>query len=346
MPVGTQASVKGLTPEQLKRVGVQKVLANTYHLALRPGPELVADLGGLHGFMSWDGPILTDSGGFQVFSLATLRKLSEHQVVFKSHLDGSMFELSPERAMRIQELLGADCIMCLDECPPANVEHAHVLSAVDLTTRWARRCRDSHQRADQALFGIVQGGTFPDLRERSAKALLELDFPGYAIGGLSVGESPAQMYETLDVTVPFLPMDRPRYLMGVGRPEDLLEAVSRGVDLFDCVMPTRNGRNAMAFTSVGKVRLKNEQYKRDESPLDPECECPACTQFTKAYLRHLFAVKEMLGPVLVSWHNIAFYQRLLKGMRAAIRENRAAEYRAEQLARMNPISESRSDSAT
>lgn len=340
MPVGTQASVKGLTPEQLKRVGVQKVLANTYHLALRPGPELVADLGGLHGFMSWDGPILTDSGGFQVFSLATLRKLNEQQVVFKSHLDGSMFELSPERAMRIQELLGADCIMCLDECPPANVEHAQVLAAVDLTTRWARRCRDSHQRADQALFGIVQGGTFPDLRERSAKALLELDFPGYAVGGLSVGESPAQMYETLDVTVPFLPSDRPRYLMGVGRPEDLLEAVSRGIDLFDCVMPTRNGRNAMAFTSTGKVRLRNEQYKRDESPLDPECECPACTQFTKAYLRHLFAVKEMLGPVLVSWHNIAFYQRLLKGLRAAIRENRAAEYRAEQLARMNPLASS------
>lgn len=337
MPVGTQASVKGLTPEQLKRVGVQKVLANTYHLALRPGPELVADLGGLHSFMSWDGPILTDSGGFQVFSLATLRKLNEQQVVFKSHLDGSMFELSPERAMRIQELLGADCIMCLDECPPANVEHAQVLSAVDLTTRWARRCRDSHQRADQALFGIVQGGTFPDLRERSAKALLELDFPGYAVGGLSVGESPEQMYETLDVTVPFLPGDRPRYLMGVGRPEDLLEAVSRGIDLFDCVMPTRNGRNAMAFTSNGKVRLRNEQYKRDESPLDPECECPTCTQFTKAYLRHLFAVKEMLGPVLVSWHNIAFYQRLLARMRAAIRENRATEYRAEQLARMNPL---------
>lgn len=337
MPVGTQASVKGLTPEQLKRVGVQKVLANTYHLALRPGPELVADLGGLHGFMSWDGPILTDSGGFQVFSLATLRKLSEEQVVFKSHLDGSMFELSPERAMRIQELLGADCIMCLDECPAANVSHAEVLKAVDLTTRWARRCRESHQRADQALFGIVQGGTFPDLRERSAKALLELDFPGYAIGGLSVGESPEQMYETLDVTVPFLPTDRPRYLMGVGRPEDLLEAVSRGIDLFDCVMPTRNGRNAMAFTSNGKVRLRNEQYKRDESPLDPECSCPACTQFTKAYLRHLFAVKEMLGPVLVSWHNIAFYQRLLRGMREAIREDRAAEYRAEQLARMNPV---------
>lgn len=333
MPVGTQASVKGLTPEQLKRVGVQKVLANTYHLALRPGADLVADMGGLHRFMSWDGPILTDSGGFQVFSLAQLRKLSEESVVFKSHLDGSLFELSPERAMRIQEQLGADCIMCLDECPPADVPHEKVLAAVDLTTRWARRCRDSHQRADQALFGIVQGATFPDLRERSAKALLELDFPGYAVGGLSVGESPEQMYSTLDVTVPFLPTDRPRYLMGVGRPEDLLEAVCRGIDLFDCVMPTRNGRNALAFTSQGKVRLRNEAHKRDESPLDPECECPACTQFSRAYLRHLFAAKEMLGPILVSWHNIAFYQRLLRDLRDAIRTDQAAEFRSSQLAR-------------
>lgn len=333
MPVGTQASVKGLTPEQLRRVGVQKVLANTYHLALRPGADLVAEMGGLHGFMGWDGPILTDSGGFQVFSLAQLRKLDEQQVVFKSHLDGSLFELSPEKAMHIQEQLGADCIMCLDECPPHDVAHEKVLAAVDLTTRWARRCRDSHKRADQALFGIVQGGTFPDLRERSATSLLALDFPGYAIGGLSVGEGPEQMFLTLDVTVPFLPTDRPRYLMGVGRPEDLLEAVCRGIDLFDCVMPTRNGRNALAFTSQGKVRLRNEKHKRDESPLDPDCDCPTCQQFSRAYLRHLFAAKEMLGPVLVSWHNLSFYQRLLRDMRQAIRENRASEYRARQLAR-------------
>ena len=333
MPVGTQASVKGLTPEQLRRVGVQKVLANTYHLALRPGADLVADMGGLHGFMGWDGPILTDSGGFQVFSLAQLRKLDEQQVVFKSHLDGSLFELSPEKAMHIQEQLGADCIMCLDECPPHDVPHEKVMAAVDLTTRWARRCRDSHKRADQALFGIVQGGTFPDLRERSATSLLALDFPGYAIGGLSVGEGPEQMFSTLDVTVPFLPTDRPRYLMGVGRPEDLLEAVCRGIDLFDCVMPTRNGRNALAFTSQGKVRLRNEKHKRDDSPLDPDCDCPTCQQFSRAYLRHLFAAKEILGPVLVSWHNLAFYQRLLREMRQAIRDNRASEFRARQLAR-------------
>ena len=333
MPVGTQASVKGLSPEQLRRVGVQKVLANTYHLALRPGADLVADMGGLHGFMGWDGPILTDSGGFQIFSLTQLRKLDEQQVVFKSHLDGSLFELSPEKAMRIQEQLGADCIMCLDECPPHDVPHEKVLAAVDLTTRWARRCRDSHKRDDQALFGIVQGGTFPDLRERSATSLLALDFPGYAIGGLSVGEGPEQMFSTLDVTVPFLPTDRPRYLMGVGRPEDLLEAVCRGIDLFDCVMPTRNGRNALAFTSQGKVRLRNEKHKRDDSPLDPDCECPTCQQFSRSYLRHLFAAKEMLGPVLVSWHNIAFYQRLLRDMRQAIRDNRASEFRASQLAR-------------
>jgi len=335
MPVGTQASVKGLTPEQLKRVGVQKVLANTYHLALRPGPELIEELGGLHHFMSWDGPILTDSGGFQVFSLAGMRKLTEEGVVFKSHLDGSLLELTPERAMRIQEQLGADCIMCLDECPPADSPPEKLLAAVDLTTRWAQRCRDSHQRSDQALFGIVQGATDPAMRERSARGLLELEFPGYAVGGLSVGEAPEDMYRTLDFTVPFLPVDRPRYLMGVGRPEDLLEAVIRGIDLFDCVMPTRNGRNALAFTSEGKLRLRNEKHRRADAPLDPECDCPACTGFSRAYLRHLFMVGEMLGPVLVSLHNIAFYQRLMRQMRLAVLENRAAEFRSAQLARWN-----------
>lgn len=335
MPVGTLASVKGLTPDQLKQAGVQKVLANTYHLALRPGADVVAELGGLHRFMSWDGPILTDSGGFQVFSLAKLRKLDESGISFRSHLDGSPFELSPEKAMRIQEQLGADCIMCLDECPPHDVPLERLREAVDLTTRWARRCRDSHQRSDQALFGIVQGGTDQGLRERSAEGLLPLDFPGYAIGGLSVGEEPKQMYSTLDFTVPTLPTDRPRYLMGVGTPTDLLEAVCRGVDLFDCVMPTRNGRNALAFTSEGKLRLRNEQFKLDETPLDPHCECPVCRGFTRAYLRHLFMVKEMLGPILVSWHNIAFYQDLMREMRSAIGENRASEFRSSQLARWN-----------
>ena len=333
MPVGTLASVKGLAPNQLKEVGVQQVLANTYHLALRPGAELVAEMGGLHGFMNWDGPILTDSGGFQVFSLAKLRKLDEQQVVFRSHIDGSLFELSPEKAVRIQEQLGADCIMCLDECPPHDDPPEKLTAAVDLTTRWAARCRDAQVRDDQALFGILQGGTDEGLRERSANGLLPLDLPGYAVGGLSVGEEPAQMYETLDFTIPMLPTDRPRYLMGVGRPEDLLEAVVRGIDLFDCVMPTRNGRNALAFTSHGKVRLRNSKYKLDDGPLDANCACPVCQQFSRSYLRHLFNVKEMLGPILVSWHNIAFYQDLLKRMRTAISENKAGEFRQDELSR-------------
>lgn len=338
MPVGTQASVKGLTPEQLRRVGVQKVLANTYHLALRPGPEVVAELGGLHGFMGWDGPILTDSGGFQVFSLTSLRKLDDEKVVFKSHLDGSLLELSPERAMRIQELLGADCIMCLDECPPADAPREKIVEAVERTTRWAARCREAHQREDQALFGIVQGATDRELRVRSAAGLLPLDFPGYAIGGLSVGEAPSEMYSTLDFTTPLLPANKPRYLMGVGTPTDLLEAVCRGIDLFDCVMPTRNGRNALAFTSRGPIRLKNLKHQRDPGPLDPECDCPCCTQFSRAYLRHLFMAGEMLGPVLISWHNIAFYQQLMRGMREAIECDAAAEYRERQLAKWQPQS--------
>lgn len=331
MPVGTLASVKGLTPAQLREARVQKVLANTYHLALRPGSAVVAELGGLHKFMNWDGPILTDSGGFQVFSLAKLSKLTDEQVTFRSHLDGSLLELSPERAMKIQEELGADCIMCLDECPPHDVAVDRIRQAVDRTTRWARRCREAHSRSDQALFGIVQGGTHKELRERSAEGLLPLDFPGYAIGGLSVGEHPAEMYSTLDFTTPLLPADRPRYLMGVGRPIDLVEGVLRGIDLFDCVMPTRNGRNAMAFTSQGPLRLRNLKFQRDSGPLDPACDCPVCSQFSRAYLRHLFIANEMLGPILLSWHNIAYYQNLLRDLRAAIRDNRGAEFRQQFL---------------
>lgn len=333
MPVGTLATVKGVTPEQLRQAGVQMVLANTYHLALRPGPELVAEMGGLHRFMGWDGPILTDSGGFQVFSLARLSKLDDEKVVFRSHIDGDLLELSPERAVHIQEMLGADCIMCLDECPAHDVDVNRLTAAVDRTTRWAVRCRDAQKRDDQALFGIVQGGTNRALRERSAAGLLPLNFLGYAIGGLSVGEEPSKMYETLDWTVPLLPTDRPRYLMGVGRPVDLVEAVCRGVDLFDCVLPTRNGRNAMAFTSQGPLKLRNRVFQRDPEPLDPDCPCPVCRQFCRAYLRHLFLVNEMLGPILVSWHNVAYYQQLMASMRAAIRENRLAEFRAVQLAR-------------
>lgn len=308
------------------------VLANTYHLALRPGPEVVAELGGLHKFMCWDGPILTDSGGFQVFSLATMRKIDDEKVVFRSHIDGSLLQLSPEQAVRIQEQLGADCIMCLDECPPHDAPPEKMQDAVDRTTRWAALCRDAQRRTDQALFGIVQGGTHRVYRERSAAGLLPLDFPGYAIGGLSVGEDPSEMYATLDFTVPMLPAGRPRYLMGVGRPIDILEGVLRGVDLFDCVMPTRNGRNATAFTSQGTLKLRNLKHRTDPGPLDPECECPVCARFSRAYLRHLFLAREMLGPILLSWHNIAYYQQMLRKLREAIRAGKAAEFRVAQLA--------------
>jgi queuine tRNA-ribosyltransferase len=333
MPVGTAATVKGLTPEQLKAAGVQMVLANTYHLALRPGAEVVEELGGLHRLMGWNGPILTDSGGFQVFSLAKLTKIDDEQVVFRSHIDGSPFTLSPETAIRIQESLGADCIMCLDECPPHGVSPDKLETAVDRTTRWAARCKEAQRRTDQALFGIVQGGTNPELRVRSAEGLLPLQFPGYAIGGLGVGEEPAAMYAALDSTVPLLPADRPRYLMGVGRPIDLVEGVLRGVDLFDCVMPTRNGRNATAFTSQGLLRLRNACHLRDPRPLDEACDCPVCRQFSRGYLRHLFLADEMLGPILLSLHNVAFYQRLLRDLRAALRADRGLEFRSLQLAR-------------
>jgi queuine tRNA-ribosyltransferase len=301
-------------------------------LALRPGAELVADLGGLHRFMDWDRPILTDSGGFQVFSLADLRRMDDEAVVFKSHIDGSELVLSPERATRIQELLGADVIMCLDECPPHGVSAEKLLDAVNRTTRWAARCQEAHRRNDQALFAIVQGGTDAKLRERSATQLVPMDFPGYAIGGLSVGELPESMYATLEVTTPILPAEKPRYLMGVGTPRDLIEGVLRGIDLFDCVMPTRNGRNATAFTSRGKVKLRNAVHRSDESPLDVECACTTCTRFTRAYLRHLFIAEEMLGPILVSLHNVAYYQQLMRDLRSAILRGRASEFRSERLA--------------
>ena len=333
MPVGTLATVKGLLPAQLRETGAQMVLANTYHLALRPGSRIIAELGGLHRFMDWNGPILTDSGGFQVFSLARLRTLNDDKAVFRSHIDGKMLELSPECAVEIQQELGADCMMCLDECPPSGESVERIRKAVDRTTLWAKRCREAQRTTDQALFGIVQGGLHPELRQRSAEALLPLDFPGYAVGGLSVGEPPEMMYRTLDWTVPMLPVEKPRYLMGVGRPEDILEAVCRGVDMFDCVMPTRNGRNAMAFTSSGPVRIRNAVHQRDESPLDRECDCTACTRYSRAYLRHLFVAKEMLGPILLSLHNLTFYQRLVRQLRQAILAGRSEEFRVNQLAR-------------
>ena len=330
MPVGTLASVKGLEIEQLRATGAQMVLANTYHLALRPGETVVAELGGLHSFMGWNGPILTDSGGFQIFSLAHMSKVSEEEAVFRSHIDGRLLAISPERAVAIQEALGSDVAMVLDHVVQLPNEPAVVRDACERSIRWAARCRAAARRGDQAQFAIVQGGLDVDLRVKSAEELRKLDFPGYAVGGLSVGETPAEMYRILEATVPHLPADRPRYLMGVGRPEDLLEAVARGIDLLDCVMPTRNGRNAMAFTDAGPIRLRNLQYERDPRPLDDGCPCPACRR-SRAYIRHLFMAGEMLGPILLSIHNLTYYQRLLAGARAAIESNCFASYRMEKL---------------
>ena len=330
MPVGTLGTVKGLPIEQLRATGTRMVLANTYHLALRPGEEVVEALGGLHRLMGWDGPILTDSGGFQLFSLAKLTKVSEEGAVFRSHIDGRLLELSPERAIEIQQALASDVAMVLDHVVGLPNQPEVIRDAAERTIRWAKRCRQAASRDDQALFAIVQGGLDPQLRVESARRLAELDFAGYAVGGLSVGEAPERMYRVLDVTVPAMPADRPRYLMGVGRPEDLLEAVRRGIDLFDCVMPTRNGRNAMAFTEQGSLRLRNLQYERDPSPLEDGCPCAAC-RHSRGYLRHLFMAGEMLGPILLSIHNITFYQRLLAGSRQAIAEDRFEDFRAEKL---------------
>jgi queuine tRNA-ribosyltransferase len=317
MPVATQGSVKGLEIAQIRGTGAQMVLSNTYHLALRPGEDVVAALGDLHGFMGWDGPILTDSGGFQIFSLAGISKVTEQEAVFRSHIDGRLVAISPERSIEIQEALGSDVAMVFDHVVKLPNRPEVVREATERTIRWARRCRDAAKRSDQALFAIVQGGLDTDLRVECAEQLRGLDFPGYAVGGLSVGEPPAEMYRILDVTVPSLPSDRPRYLMGVGRPEDLLEGVRRGIDLFDCVMPTRNGRNSMAFTDSGRVRLRNRQYERDDRPLEEGCPCPAC-QRSRGYLRHLFMAREMLGPVLLSIHNLTYYQRILSEARSAI----------------------------
>jgi len=331
MPVGTVGTVKGLTIEQVRATGAQMVLGNTYHLALRPGEETVRELGGLHRFMGWDGPILTDSGGFQVFSLAQMTKVTEEAATFRSHIDGSLVVLSPERAVEIQEALGSDVAMVLDHVIGLPNTFEALKNAVARTTRWAERSLRAARRPDQVQFGIVQGGLFPELRIESARQLVELDFPGYAVGGLSVGEAPAEMYAMLDVAVPALPVDRPRYLMGVGTPRDLLEGIRRGVDLFDCVMPTRNGRNALAFTDQGTRRMRNLRYARDAAPLEEDCPCPAC-RHSRGYLRHLFMAGEMLGPVLLSAHNLTYYQRLLAGAREAILRDAFAAYANEKIA--------------
>jgi queuine tRNA-ribosyltransferase len=330
MPVGTQATVKGLEIEQVRATGATMVLSNTYHLALRPGEEVVAALGDLHGFMGWDGPILTDSGGFQLFSLAHRIEVTEQEAVFRSHVDGRLLAISPERAVAIQERLGSDIAMVLDHVVGLPNERDVVRDAADRSVRWARRCRDAATRSDQTLFAIVQGGLDPDLRVACARQLRELDFAGYAVGGLSVGEQQADMLRIIDATVPELPADRPRYLMGVGRPEDLLESIRRGIDLFDCVMPTRNGRNSMAFTDEGTLRLRNAKYERDERPLEAGCPCVACRR-SRGYIRHLFMANEMLGPTLLSIHNLTYYQRLMADARRAIESDRFEPFRLEKL---------------
>lgn len=330
MPVGTLGTVKGLTADMIRQTGANMVLGNAYHLALRPGEQIVESLGGLHKFMDWDGPILTDSGGFQIFSLAAMTKVTDEGAVFQSHIDGSKHHVTPERAIEIQEALGPDVAMVLDHVVALPNEKDVIRDAMERSIRWAARCQAARKRPDQAVFAIVQGGLDPELRKECAQRLREMDFEGFAIGGLSVGEEMSDMLATLEVTVPELPADRPRYLMGVGRPEDLLQAIARGVDLFDCVMPTRNGRNALAFTDAGPKRLRNEKFKLDERPLEEDCPCAAC-RHSQGYLRHLFAADEMLGPILLSIHNITYYQRLMQQARAAIAEDRYAELVTEKL---------------
>lgn len=326
MPVGTRATVKGVVPEMIRDTGAKIILGNTYHLMLRPGTDVVAEAGGLHKFMNWSGSILTDSGGFQVFSLAELRKVDDEGVTFRSHVDGQIIRLDPASVMKAENELGADIIMAFDECSPwpTTFEEANV--TVERTIRWAAACKENHQRrSDQALFGIVQGSMYPELRKKCLDALVSLDLPGYAMGGLSVGEDEEHRRAIVNEFVPMLPEEKPRYLMGVGRPVDIVEGVAAGIDMFDCVLPTRNGRNAQAFTRRGLMRLRNEKYKRDFSPIDENCPCYCCRNFSRAYIRHMFLVSEMLGPILLSIHNIAFFQNFMREIRVAICENRMEE---------------------
>ena len=331
MPVGTQATVKAMTPDELKEmVNAKIILSNTYHLYLRPGDELIAEAGGLHKFMNWDRAILTDSGGFQVFSLADLRNITEEGVKFKSHLDGSSHFISPEKSMSIQNNLGSDIMMAFDECCPYPATYEYTKASMERTTRWAKRCIEAHKNPDrQGLFGIVQGGMYKDLREESAKQLVELNFPGYAVGGLSVGEPAVLMYDILGYTTPFLPENKPRYLMGVGTPDYLIEAVLRGIDMCDCVLPTRIARNGTAMTSQGKVVVRNATYEKDWTPLDSECDCYTCTHYTRAYIRHLIKAGEILGARLLTIHNLRFLVRLMENVREAIEQDRLLEFREE-----------------
>ncbi len=328
MPVGTQGTVKAMSPDEIREMGAEILLCNTYHLYLRPGHEIIRRVGGLHSFIHWELPILTDSGGFQVYSLASLRKITAEGVEFRSHIDGSLHFIGPERAMEIQRTLGADIVMAFDECTPYPAEHAYAEKSLDLTTEWARLCKEYHAgeqtaqegKGAQALFGIIQGGMYRDLRKRSLEELAEIGFDGYAVGGLSVGEPKEEMYDIIRHVAPMMPDDRPRYLMGVGELRDVLVAVESGIDMFDCVMPTRNARNGTLFTSRGRVSIKRTEHKADPAPLDPDCGCYTCMNFSRAYLRHLFLAKEILAMRLNTYHNLYFYLSFFRKMREAIRE--------------------------
>lgn len=335
MPVGTLATVKTLSPQDLKDVHAGVILANTYHLSLRPGEDIVKEAGGLHKFMNYDGPILTDSGGFQVFSLAEKRKITEEGVTFKSHLNGDRLFFSPERAIEIEEALGADIIMSFDECVHYPATYEYMKNSVERTLRWAKRGLDAHKREDQALFGIVQGGEFEDLRKFCAEELVKMDFPGYSIGGTSIGEPKAVMFKMIDYSVKYLPFDKPRYLMGVGSVDAILEGISKGVDMFDCVLPTRIARHGALMTSQGRVNIRDKKYERDFTPLDPECDCYCCKNFTKAYLRHLYKCDEALGKRLLSIHNVRFLIHLAEMAREAIKEDRFLEFKEEYLKKFN-----------
>jgi queuine tRNA-ribosyltransferase len=336
MPVGTLGTVKAMLPEALKEIGAQIILANTYHLYLRPGHQLIQSLGGLHKFMHWDRPILTDSGGFQVFSLGALRKITEEGAAFQSHIDGSKHLLTPELSMEIQLALGSDIIMAFDECIPHPAERSYIVDSTNLSARWAKRCRNVIPAgSDSALFGIVQGGMELDLRQQSVDQLQEIGFEGYALGGLSVGEETSLMYDIMEYSLPLLPVNHPRYVMGVGTPENLIEGVARGCDMFDCVMPTRNARNGVLFTNFGKISIKQARYRDDELPLDPDCGCYVCRNYSRAYLRHLYTSREILASVLNTHHNLYYYQQLMAGIRQALEDGCFSDYYKDFYARRN-----------
>ena len=329
MPVGTYGTVKAMSPEELQDLGAEIILGNTFHLMLRPGTEIIQQHGDLHDFMHWKGPILTDSGGFQVFSLAAMRKITEHGVRFRSPVDGRSVFLGPEESMAVQRALGADIVMQFDECTPYPATEIQAQQSLELSLRWAARCKTAHGDSPAALFGIVQGGVYPALRHQSAEGLTAMGFAGYAIGGLAVGETRTEREATLEHTVPLLPTDAPRYLMGVGKPEDIVEAVRRGIDMFDCVIPTRNARNGHLFTRYGQLRIRNSRYRDDTRPIDPECSCYTCRHYSRAYLRHLDQCREMLGARLNTLHNLYYYQELMRGLRMAISDNRLAAFVAD-----------------